>query len=130
MDRLFDETFPSEDGSVVSRNLWYGYFELYVEGEYGKQIILNDELLMQISELVKGDSAEKVELSPTEINWYLYGDTKATDAIGDTIRPTIMIRRKQNGFVVRCNMSDHDFAVNIDTILAFEKNLENILMKG
>lgn len=126
MERLFDETFGTEDKSIVSRNLWYGYVELYIEAEYGKQIVLDDELKDTIHQIVKSDISE--DTAPTEINWYLYGRTKTTDAIEDSIRPTVMIRYKERDFLVRCNISDHDFAMNVDTVVSFENSLKKILL--
>lgn len=114
----------------MSRNLWYGYLDLYTEGVYGKQIVLDDALIRLIAGIIKEDSSEKSDPPPTEINWYLYGKTKTEDAIGDEIRPNIMIRRRQNSVAVRCNMSDHDFAVNLDAILSFENSLEKVLADG
>lgn len=127
MEKLFDETYAAEDNSVVSRNIWYGYVELYADGEYGKQIVLDDKIKELICGIIKNDISENISPSPTEINWYMYGKTVTTDAIDDSVRPTIMVRYKGDGFLVRCNMSDHDFAMNIDFVLSFEKDLEKTL---
>lgn len=124
MNRLFDETYASDDCSVVARNIWYGYIELYTDGEYGKDLVLDEKLAQRIEEIVQKDMNEKPDPPPTQICWYLYGSTKTTDAIEDTIRPTLMIRYDGNDFLVRCNFSDHDFAVKIDAIIAFEQNME------
>lgn len=130
MDRLFDETFASEGDGIVSRNIWYGYVELYTDAEYGKQIVLDDKLLELICGIVGHDLSENTTPAPTETNWYLYGATKTTDAIEDSIRPTIMIRHKRGGYLARVNMSDNDFAVNIDVILSFESKLQKVLSNG
>lgn len=127
MDRLFDETFAGEDGSTVSRNLWYGYVELYTEGEFGKQIVLDHQLMETVVSIVTKDCAENASPPPTETNWYLYGKTTTTDAIEDTIRPNMMIRYKQNDFLVRCNISDADFATHIDAVVLFENKLRGLL---
>lgn len=127
MEKLFDETFAKEDNSIVSRNIWYGYIELYQDAEYGKEIVLDENLIGTICKIVKSNLLEDIRLLPTETNWYLYGETVTTDAIEDTIRPTIMIREKNGVFLVHCNISDHDFALNIDNILSFKSNLEHHL---
>lgn len=129
MEKLFDETFATEEPKVINRHLWYGYLDLYIDGEDGKQIVLNDKLENFICETIQKNVQEKVKPMPTEINWYLYGKTQTTDAINDKIRPTIMVRYKNNKFLVRCNISDHDFAINIDEVLAFEKRLEKHLLE-
>ena len=128
MEKLFDETHTLEDNSIVSRNIWYGYVELYRDSEYGKEIILDDNLIDIISKIIKSDLSEDIKPFPTETNWYLYGKTLTRDAIDDTIRPTIMIREKKGAFLVHCNISDFDFALNIDKILSFNTALENHLV--
>lgn len=126
MEKLFDETFACED--IVSRNIWYGYVELYRDAEYGKEILLDESLINNICEIVKSNLSEDIKPIPTVTHWYLYGKTVTQDAIEDSIRPNIMIREKQGIFLVHCNISDNDFAVSIDKILKFQSNLENHLM--
>ena len=126
MDKLFDETFSFEDN--VSRNIWYGYIELYRDAEYGKEILLNESLLNDICEIVENNLSEDIKPIPTETNWYLYGKTVTSDAIEDSVRPNIMIREKLGIFLVHCNISDNDFAVNIDKILKFQSDLERNLI--
>ena len=128
MEKLFDETFATEDCGIVSRNIWYGYVELYKDTEYGKEIILDENLMNVICKIIKSNLSEDKKPVPTETHWYLYGKTVTQDAIEDTIRPTIMIREKNDVLLVHCNISDHDFAVNIDKVLSFKSNLENLLM--
>lgn len=127
MKALFDETFTTEDRSRASRNLWYGYLEMSADGEYGRDIWLTDSLLETLCETVKRDLSESKMPLPTETNWYFYGDAVTEDAIGDSIRPTLMIREKNGDFLVHINMSDHDFAVNIDAILLFQTVLQKRL---
>lgn len=128
MEKLFDETFASEDNGLVSRNIWYGYVELYRTSEYGKEILLDENLINMICKIIKGNLSEDIKPFPTETNWYFYGKTVTQDAIEDIIRPTIMVREKKGVFLAHCNISDNDFAVNIDKILSFKSNLENHLM--
>lgn len=127
MEKLFDETFACED--IACRNIWYGYIEFYRDGEYGKEIILDERLSNNICATVQGNLSEDMKPIPTQTNWYLYGKTTAEDAIGDHVRPTIMIREKAGSFSTHINISDHDFAVNLDAVLAFKSDLENRLAK-
>ena len=127
MEKLFDETFSAEDLSFASRNIWYGYVELYATAEYGKDIILNGELSQMLLRIIQHEASDQHTPNPTEINWYFYGVSATEDAIGDTVRPTVMVRYKQGDFLVRCNINDNDFAVNIEKVLLFEKNLEELL---
>ena len=129
MEKLFDETYTSEDKTQVSRNIWYGYIELYKEATYGKEIILNDDIIDTIVKVIKSDISQDKTPLPTETNWYIYGKTLTKDAIEDTIRPSIMIREKNDQFLVHCNISDQDFALSIDNILLFKSNLEKQLME-
>ena len=48
MKKLFDEIYELADRRIVSRNIWYGYVELYRDSEYGKEIILDDNLAITI----------------------------------------------------------------------------------
>ena len=127
MKILFDETFTSTDGKQTSRNIWYGYAEISVDGEYGKNIELTNNLMDSLCEIIKNDLSKNTSDTPTETNWYFYGSTVTQDAIGDKIRPTIMVREKSGEFITNFNISDHDFAVNIDAILLFKQDFEKRL---
>ena len=127
MEMLFDETYTSSDGELASRNIWYGYAEILVDGEYGKDIFLNEGLMDTLCKIVKKDLSAKVSPTPTETNWYFYGSAVTQDAIGDSIRPTIMVRHRAGEFISNFCISDHDFAVNIDAILSFKGDFENRL---
>ena len=79
MEKLFDESF--ESGTLARRNIWYGYLELYAEGEYGMQIVLDKELNSEICTTIKDNLEEKPMPLPTETNWYFYGSSATQDAI-------------------------------------------------
>jgi hypothetical protein len=51
MKILFDETFTSNDGKRTSRNIWYGYADISVDGEYGKNIKLNEDFMDNLCEI-------------------------------------------------------------------------------
>ena len=125
MKILFDETYTSKDEKSQSRNIWYGYGTFSIDGEYGKSLNLNQEIINMLCDLIQKDSSQFNHA--TEINWYFYGSDVTKDAIGDSIRPTIMIREKSGSFITNINISDYDFATNIDAILSFKQDLENKL---
>jgi len=125
MKILFDETYDSNDGKQTSRNIWYGYADIYVDSEYGKDIRLNESLMNNLCEIIKNDLSKNA--APTETNWYFYGSAVNQDAIGDNIRPSIMIRERSGDFITNFNISDQDFAVNIDAILLFKADFEKRL---
>lgn len=127
MKILFDETYTSNDGKRSSRNIWYGYADISVDGEYGKNIKLDEDFMNHLCEIIKNDLAESSANPPTETNWYFYGSAVTQDAIGDKIRPTIMVRERSKKFITNFNISDHDFAVNIDAILLFKTDFEKRL---
>ncbi|GIN59834.1 hypothetical protein J8TS2_41530 [Lederbergia ruris] len=128
MRALFDETFTSNDGKRSSRNIWYGYADISVDGEYGKNINLTEEFMDTLYDIIKNDLSKNAAANaPTETNWYFYGSSVTQDAIGDNIRPTIMVRERSGEFVTNFNISDHDFAVNIDAILSFKTDFEKRL---
>ncbi|MEH7452914.1 hypothetical protein [Gottfriedia acidiceleris] len=93
MKILFDETYTSNEGKRTSRNIWYGDADLTVEGEYGKIINLNEDFMDNLCEIIKKDLSKNASNKATETNWYFYGSGVTQDAIGDNIRPTIMVRR-------------------------------------
>jgi hypothetical protein len=127
MKVLFDETYASNDGKRRSRNIWHGYANISVDGEYGKVIDLTKDLMDRLYEIVKNDLSRNETPMPDETNWYFYGDAVTQDAIGDNIRPAIMVRKRSGEFITNFNISDHDFATNIDAILLFKKDFENRL---
>ncbi|WP_026572881.1 hypothetical protein [Bacillus sp. UNC438CL73TsuS30] len=127
MKILFDETYTSNDGKRTSRNIWYGDANLSVDGEFGKVMNLNEDFMALLCEIIKNDISKNAANKPTETNWYIYGSGVTQDAIGDNIIPTIMIREKSNEFITNFNISDHDFAVNIDAILVFKAEFEKRL---
>lgn len=127
MKVLFDETHTLNDENRTSRNIWYGYADISVDGEYGKVIELNEDFMDDLCELIKNDLSKNAANAPTETNWYFYGSTVTQDAIGDSIRPTIMVRKKSDDFITNFNISDYDFAVNIEAILSFKVDFEKRL---
>ena len=127
MKILFDETYTSNDGKRTSRNIWYGYADISVDGEYGKTIKLTEDFMDNLCEIIKNDLSKNAANAPTETNWYFYGSAVTQDAIGDNIRPTIMVRERSDEFITNFNISDHDFAVNIDAILLFKADFEKRL---
>lgn len=127
MKILFDETFTSNDGKRKSRNIWYGYADISVDGMYGKSIKLTEDFMDNLCEIIKNDLSTNAVNAPTETNWYFYGSAVTQDAIGDNIRPTIMVRERSDEFITNFNISDHDFAVNIDAILLFKADFEKRL---
>jgi len=96
-------------------------------GEYGKNINLNEDFMDNLCEIIKNDLSTNAVNAPTETNWYFYGSAVTQDAIGDNIRPTIMVRERSDEFITNFNISDHDFAVNIDAILLFKADFEKRL---
>lgn len=127
MNILYDETYTSNDGKRTSRNIWYGDADLTVEGEFGKVINLNEDFMDNLCEIIKNDLSNAANKA-TETNWYFYGSGVTLDTIGDNIRPTIMVRERSDEYITNFNMSDHDFAVNIDAILLFKADFEKRLV--
>ncbi|MBT2655813.1 hypothetical protein J7E81_11290 [Bacillus sp. ISL-18] len=127
MKILFDETYTSTDGKRSSRNIWYGDADLTVDGEYGKTINLKEDFMDDLCEIIKKDFSKNAANEPTETNWYIYGSGVTQDAIEANVRPSIMVREKSDEFITNFNISDHDFAVNIDAILLFKADFEKRL---
>lgn len=127
MKILFDETYTSPDGKRASRNIWYGDADITVEGEFGKSINLNEDFMGHLCEIIKNDLSKNAANKPTETNWYFYGSDVTQDTIGGNSIPTIMVRERSDEFITNFNISDHDFAVNIDAILLFKAAFEKRL---
>ncbi|MES9684647.1 hypothetical protein ABWK22_17450 [Gottfriedia acidiceleris] len=128
MKILFDETYTSNEGKRTSRNIWYGDADLTVESEYGKIINLNEDFMENLCGIIKNDLSKNAVNKATETNWYFYGSGVTQDTIGDNNRPTIMVRERSDEFITNFNISDHDFALNIDAILLFKADFEKRLV--
>ena len=129
MQKLYDETYTSEDGLRRSRNIWYGSADMTVKDEFAIVIKLEEDLRELLCNTIINDLASHADLPPTETNWYFYGSGVNADDIGGDILPAIMIRERDSQFITNFSISDHDFALNIDRILAFKIDLENHLSK-
>ena len=130
MELLYDETYTSSDGKRTSRNIWYGNADMTFEGQYGKEIKLTNDLKADICNQIKNDLSNNQNKPVTETNWYFYGNGVTVDLIGSCILPAVMIRERNGEFICNISIRDHDFAVNLDTILAFKLDLTNYLMIG
>ena len=129
MQKLYDETYTSDDGLRRSRNIWYGSADMTTKGEHAMVIKLEDDLRDLLCKTIINDLASQANLPPTETNWYFYGIGVTADDIGGNLLPAIMIRERDDQFITNISISDHDFALNIDSILAFKIDLENDLKK-
>lgn len=115
MKKLFDETNEFEE--KYYRTIWYGY----IENEFAPE--LSDE----IKQLVQNDLAEKTANPIEATHWVFYNETQAGDAIGDKVRSSIMVRHRDNKFVVHYNVSDFQFVTVFDATTAFKDQLEQDL---
>lgn len=129
MQKLYDETYTSEDGLRRSRNIWYGSADMTTKGEHAMVIKFEDDLRDLLCKTIINDLASDSDVPPTETNWYFYGSGVTADDIGGNLLPAIMIRERDGQFITNFSISDHDFAINIDRILAFKIDLENHLKK-
>ncbi|RDW17487.1 hypothetical protein CWR48_13255 [Oceanobacillus arenosus] len=127
MKILFDETYTSNDGKRASRNIWYGDADISVDGEYGKTINLTEDFMNNLCEIIKNDLSKNTANAPTETNWYFYGSAVTKETIGNNTPPIIMVRERSDEFITNFNISDHDFAVNMDAILLFKADFEKRL---
>ena len=124
MKILFDETYAQE--GVSSRNIWYGYMEVAKPVEYGTVLNLTKNTLTDILTTVTND-IKKVAPEPTETNWYLYCDMVTKDATDENVRPSLMIKKVGAKFTTHINMSDMEFATNLDHVTDFMNKLNEKL---
>ncbi|EAD0740631.1 TPA: hypothetical protein ACHVX6_002904 [Listeria monocytogenes] len=115
MKKLFDET--NEFEAKYYRTIWYGY----INNEFAPE--LSDE----IKQLIKRDLAEKTANPIEATHWVFYNETQAGDAIGDKVRSSIMVRYREEKFVVHYNVSDFQFVTVFDVVTAFKDQLEQAL---
>lgn len=120
MNKLAEETFGQ------SVHFWYDGLPLYKDGTYAKELQLSDQLKTVLL-LVKDDFYKK---EATEYFWYIYGNEQTQDALQEKVRPNIMIRYQSEEFFVRMNISDADFALSLERVLAFETELREQLKKA
>lgn len=122
MKKIFDERFEAE--GKTSRNIWYSELPLTEMGEFGPVINLSSQVQEEIAELVNQTISET---ESTENNFYFYDSETNQDALDEPIRISLMIREKNGQFIVHFNMTDHNFAVNLDSTLETQKSLADKL---
>ncbi|AQY51517.1 hypothetical protein PWEIH_07741 [Listeria weihenstephanensis FSL R9-0317] len=115
MKKLFDET--NEFESKYYRTIWYGY----VVGS------LDERLQEKVVATVQADLAQKTENPLAATHWVFYSEETSKDAIGDTVRPSLMIRERDGVFVANYNVSDFGFVTAFDMIADFTEKLEEQL---
>lgn len=118
MEKLFDET--NEFESKYYRTVWYGYFN----NEF------NEEFVKELAGVIKNDMVLNNEADTVEATqWIFYSGSVSEDAIGDKVRSSLMVRNKNNNFIVHYNMSDFEFAAFYDIINGFSQDLRAVLNK-
>jgi len=125
MEKIYDETFASE--GRASRNIWYKGANLTKDSEYGKIFHLTDEVQNEIIKLVHENLEDKTQ-KVTETNFYFYDSATNQDAMNDQVRISLMLREKDGQFVALFNMTDHNFAINLDQTLQIQAQLTERLL--
>ena len=92
---------------------------------YGKSIKLTEDFMDNLCEIIKNTYLRMQLMRPQKLTG-ISMKSVTQDAIGADIRPTIMVRERSDEFITNFNISDHDFAVNIDDILLFKEDLKNV----
>ena len=127
MEKIYDETF--KHGKQASRNIWYKDCKFTKKSSYGVNIDLKKEYQKNILQEIKKVLSQSTE--NTSFLFYFYARDISEDALGENIRPSIMIRTSfdRKDVDVQVNMSDYDFASNLDNILREKQDLENLIKK-
>ncbi|WP_430535063.1 hypothetical protein [Listeria rocourtiae] len=115
MEKLFDETHESE--ARYYRTIWYGYFEGDLD------VALQDTIVAT----VQNDLAQKQENPPTATHWVFYSGETNRDAVDASVRASFMVRYRDGEFVSNYNMSDFNFVIAFDSIMAFKENIDKKL---
>ena len=67
--KLYDESFTSEDGLIKSRNILYGSADMTVKVEFAIVIKLEEDLRDLLCNTIINDLASQADIPPTETNW-------------------------------------------------------------
>ena len=132
MKQLFDETHPYGNNDH-RRTLWYQLDEtdglgfLFSEPEdYGVSFLKPSDygpLAGLIQKAVRKNLADDAAKGVSETHWVFYTDRRDGDAIGDTVRFTVMLRHKGGQFDCDIQYSDFLFASAYDEIMKIKQFL-------
>lgn len=116
MRKLYDETHPYAEHDL-RRTQWYMLDESDGIGflfgqpdEYGVSFLIPSDysvLAGQVLSAVKSSITDEAAIGVTETHWIFYTERKDGDAIGDTVRFTVMLR--QRGSRIECDIQYSDF---------------------
>ena len=130
MKQLFDETHPYGNNDH-RRTLWYQLDEtdglgfLFSEPEdYGVSFLKPSDygpLAGLIQKAVRKNLADDAAKGVSETHWVFYTDRRDGDAIGDTVRFTVMLRHKGGQFDCDIHYSDFLFASAYDEIMKIKE---------
>ncbi len=130
MKKLYDETHPYA-AHDHRRTQWYMLDESDGIGflfgqpdEYGVRFLIPSDysfLARQALSAVKSSLADEAAIGVTETHWIFYTERRDGDAIGDTLRFTIMLRQKGSRFDCDIQYSDFLFASAFDEIMKIKQ---------
>lgn len=139
MKKLYDETYPYSENDR-RRTQWYqleqedGLGFLFGEPEeYGVSFLIPSDyrpLAQLLLAEVQKSRTEPENEQATETHWVFYTNRKDGDAIGDSVRFTIMLRDK--GGQVDCDIhySDFLFASAYDEIMKIKQTILATVQAG
>ena len=132
MKKLYDETHEY-GGHDRRRTLWYQLeqedgldFLFAPPEEYGVSFLVPGDygrLTGAVRAAVQDSLREAQSPAPTETHFILYTNRRDQDAIGDTVRFTIMLRHKDGRFDCDIAYSDFLFASAFDEIQSIKRLL-------
>ncbi|MDD4080833.1 MAG: hypothetical protein PHP02_05415 [Eubacteriales bacterium] len=139
MQQLYDETHPYGENDR-RRTQWYMLDESdgldFLFGppdEYGARFLIPSDyriLARQALSAVKSSLTDEAAKGVTETHWVFYTERRDGDAIGDTVRFTIMLR--QRGSQIDCDIqyTDFLFASAFDEIMKIKQAIIQTVEAG
>lgn len=76
---------------------------------------------------MQSDLEEKMANPIEATHWVFYSGTQAGDAIGDKVRSSIMVRRRDNKLLLQYNMSGFQFITVFEGTTYFKNQFEQDL---
>jgi hypothetical protein len=138
MKQLFDETHPYAKDDR-RRTLWYqldesdGVAFLFSEPEeYGVSFLKPSDytpLAKLLLEAARKDLADEAAKDVSETHWVFYTNRSDKDAIGETVRFTVMLRHKGGQFDCDIQYSDFLFASAYDEIMKIKQSIVQTIKK-
>jgi|GEM_PF-6931791 len=125
MKVFFEEIVKQTDKMEVAHHFWYMDVTLTsIDSKKHKVLDISGKTMQKIIEEVRC----KMVLAPT-VYWYFYDKETSwgDDTFYDDIHTSLMIGKSKNSFAVHFNISEYNFSLSFEEVLAYKRKLESDL---